>query len=115
MESNESSPLRALDSTGTPKTGSIVFDAVMPGRCAAPCSRDDHFDAARFGAGSVFEQQIRSAVRRDDFCFVGMPSSDRILAAGSSVSQSDEEPMITPTSGSPCIGELVLPRDGDFL
>jgi hypothetical protein len=25
-----------LDSTGTPKTGSGVSDAVMPGRCAAP-------------------------------------------------------------------------------
>src|SRR2546425_574409 len=32
MERSESSPLRAFDSTGTPRTGRTVFDAVMPGR-----------------------------------------------------------------------------------
>ena len=31
-----SMPESAFDSTGTPKTGSAVSDAVMPGRCAAP-------------------------------------------------------------------------------
>ena len=36
MESNESMPLSALDSTGTPKTGSEVLAAHMPGKCAAP-------------------------------------------------------------------------------
>ena len=29
-------PDSALDSTGTPNTGSVVIAAVMPGRCAAP-------------------------------------------------------------------------------
>ena len=29
-------PDSALDSTGTPNTGSAVIEAVMPGRCAAP-------------------------------------------------------------------------------
>ena len=29
-------PFSALDSTGTPKTGKVVIDAAMPGRCAAP-------------------------------------------------------------------------------
>src|SRR5262249_48514198 len=32
MESKESSPFNAFDSTGTPKTGSTVFDAVIPGK-----------------------------------------------------------------------------------
>ena len=36
MESSESMPLSACDSTGTPNTGSGVMDATMPGRCAAP-------------------------------------------------------------------------------
>src|SRR5260370_683787 len=32
MERSESRPLRARDSTGTPRTGRTVFEAVMPGR-----------------------------------------------------------------------------------
>ncbi len=36
MDSNESIPLSALDSIGTPSTGSTVCAATMPGRWAAP-------------------------------------------------------------------------------
>ncbi len=36
IESRLSWPDSALDSTGTPNTGSVVNAAVMPGRCAAP-------------------------------------------------------------------------------
>src|SRR5579859_350714 len=36
IERSESRPFRAFDSTGTPSTGSTVFEAVMPGRWAAP-------------------------------------------------------------------------------
>src|SRR5262249_29867496 len=36
IDSMESVPASAADCTGTPNTGSTVFDAVMPGRCAAP-------------------------------------------------------------------------------
>src|SRR5690606_26649708 len=36
IESRESSPRRYFDGTGTPSTGTVVFDAIMPGRCAAP-------------------------------------------------------------------------------
>ena len=36
IEYSESTPDSALDSTGTPNTGSSVSAAVMPGRCAAP-------------------------------------------------------------------------------
>jgi hypothetical protein len=36
MESNESNPLSDLLTTGTPMTGSGVWLATMPGRCAAP-------------------------------------------------------------------------------
>jgi hypothetical protein len=36
IDSRLSRPDRAVDSTGTPSTGSRVIDAVMPGKCAAP-------------------------------------------------------------------------------
>src|SRR2546426_1061974 len=36
IERRESTPLRAFDSTGTPRTGSAVLAAVMPGRGGAP-------------------------------------------------------------------------------
>src|SRR5690606_1061634 len=36
IDSSESSPRRYLEGTGTPSTGTIVFAATMPGRCAAP-------------------------------------------------------------------------------
>ena len=36
IESKLSIPFSALDSTGTPSTGSRVIEAAMPGRCAAP-------------------------------------------------------------------------------
>ena len=46
IESSESMPESAFDSTGTPSTGSVVFDAAIPGRCAAPpAPGDQHFQA----------------------------------------------------------------------
>ncbi len=36
IDSSESCPARCLLGTGTPSTGSVVFEASMPGRCAAP-------------------------------------------------------------------------------
>ena len=36
MESSESRPFKARLSTGTPRTGSVVNAAAIPGRCAAP-------------------------------------------------------------------------------
>src|ERR1700761_6901473 len=36
IECSESTPFRYLLATGTPSTGTVVFAASMPGRCAAP-------------------------------------------------------------------------------
>ena len=36
IDASESMPLRWRDGIGTPSTGSSVFAAAMPGRCAAP-------------------------------------------------------------------------------
>ena len=67
IESSESRPFSAFDWIGTPITGSSVFDAVMPGRCAAPpAPAMMHLEAARCGAAGVFEQQVRRAMRGDD-------------------------------------------------
>ena len=36
IDKSESDPSRCLDGTGTPKTGRVVLEATIPGRCAAP-------------------------------------------------------------------------------
>ena len=36
IDKSESSPLKCLEATGTPNTGTIVFAANIPGKCAAP-------------------------------------------------------------------------------
>src|SRR5882762_6466519 len=101
MESSESSPLSALDSTGTPSTGSTVFDAVMPGRCAAPLDPALITSMPRLSAEEAYSNK-RSGVRCADTTRVscGTPSSSRVFAACSSVSQSEDEPMMMPTNGS---------------
>ena len=69
MESRESSPLRALDSTGTPKTGKTVFDAVMPGRCAAPPAPAMITSMPRASAPEAYSNK-RSGVRWAETTFV---------------------------------------------
>ena len=67
IDSSESSPFSVFDCTGTPSTGSEVFAAVMPGRCAAPPAPAMMTSRPRSRArAGVFEQQIRRAVRGDD-------------------------------------------------
>src|SRR6266481_3463913 len=57
MERRESRPLRALDSTGTPRTGRTVFDAVMPGRCAAPPAPAMITSIPRFSAAEAYSKR----------------------------------------------------------
>ena len=71
IDSSESSPLRALDCTGTPSTGSDVFD----GRHARQMrrttgARDDDLQPAITCGRRVFEQQVGRAMRGDDAHFV---------------------------------------------
>ena len=58
IESSESRPLSVFDCTGTPSTGSEVFEAVMPGRWAAPPAPAMMTSRPRCGGGGVFEQQV---------------------------------------------------------
>ena len=100
IESSESMPLSAFDCTGTPSTGSEVFAAVMPGRCAAPPAPAMMTSSPRPRAVPAYSNS-RSGVRCAETTRVsnGTPRRCRVSAAGCIVSQSDFEPMMMPTSG----------------
>src|SRR5580692_7528428 len=102
IESSESSPFNAFDSTGTPSTGSTVFEAVIPGKCAAPPAPAIITSRPRFSALEAYAKR-RSGVRCAETTrfSCGTPSSARVLATCSIVSQSEDDPMIMPTSGCP--------------
>ena len=100
MERSESRPFKAFDSTGTPRTGRTVFEAVMPGRCAAPPAPAMMTSMPRFSAVSAYSKS-RSGVRWAETIRVscGTPSSLSVLEANFMVSQSEPEPMMMPTRG----------------
>src|ERR1700676_2694674 len=100
MERRESRPLRAFDSTGTPRTGRTVFDAVIPGRCAAPPAPAMMTSMPRFSALEAYLKS-RSGVRCAETTRVscGTPSSPSVLETNFMVSQSEPEPMMMRTRG----------------
>ncbi len=102
IDSSESIPFSAFDSTGTPSTGRWVFAAAMPGRCAAPPAPATITSEPRVGGRrGVLEQQVGRAVGAHDAGLVrARPSSSRVSTACRIVSQSLRDPMITPTIGS---------------
>ncbi len=65
IDNSESLPLRALDCTGTPMTGTRVLAAVMPGRCAAPPAPAMMTLRPRSSAVSAYSNR-RSGVRCAD-------------------------------------------------
>src|SRR5690606_17525260 len=99
MESSESMPFSALDCTGTPSTGSEVLAATMPGRWAAPPAPAMITFNPRSRAVSAYSNS-RSGVRCADTTrhSYGMFRDSSIETACWRVSQSDFEPMMTPTS-----------------
>src|SRR5688572_2718540 len=100
IESSESRPLSAFDWIGTPITGSSVLDAVMPGRCAAPPAPAMSTSRPRPAAPAAYSNR-RSGVRCAEMTrhSKGTPSAVSWSAARRMVSQSDDEPMMMPTSG----------------
>src|SRR5450631_289188 len=91
-------PDNALDSMGTPNTGSSVSDAVMPGRCAAPPA-----PAIRIlkpaALAPLAKANSRSGVRwAEMMCFsLAIPRVFKVSAACRMVSQSDWLPMMMAT------------------
>ncbi len=93
-------PLSARDCTGTPSTGSRVFAAVMPGRCAAPPAPAMSTSMPRPAAAEAYSNS-RSGVRCAETTRTSwaMPSLSSNSPAGRRHSQSEAEPMMMPTSG----------------
>ena len=81
IESSESWPVSALDSTGTPNTGSGVSAAIMPGRCAAPpAPAMITLKPAALAPLAKSIEPVRRAVGRDDARFVG--DAERVQRLG---------------------------------
>src|SRR5688572_5245289 len=100
IESSESRPFSAFDWIGTPITGSSVFDAVIPGRWAAPPAPAISTSMPRPSAAAAYSNR-RSGVRWAETIRVskGTDRDFSVSAAWRIVSQSDVEPMMMPTSG----------------
>ena len=69
IDSSASVPCSAVTGIGTPNTGSSVFDAVMPGRCAAPPAAAMMTIRPRPSAPLAYSN-IQSGVRCADTTFV---------------------------------------------
>ena len=91
-------PFRVFDSTGTPRTGRLVFDAAIPGRCAAPPAPAIRPAGRAPPPSPRTRRGGRGPVRRDDLLLERDLERLERLAAWRIVSQSEREPMITPTT-----------------
>ena len=102
IESSESSPRRYFDGTGTPSTGTVVFAASMPGRCAAPpAPAMMHAQSAR----AARPRRTRTCRRACDARTaraprMAMPNASSCAAAWRMISQSLSLPITTPTCGA---------------
>ena len=116
MLRSESIPFMALDSTGTPSTGSGVMLAVMPGKWAAPPAPAMMTLKPRPAAVLAYSTS-RSGVRWALTTRVSwaMPNSVRISAACSMVPQSEILPMMMPTRGADLSGAAGGAGVGFFL
>ena len=105
MESSESRPDSALLWTGTPMTGTVVREATIPGRWAAPPAPAMMTWRLRASASRAYltiQPGVRCADTTRHSC--ATPNWTRTSAAAFIVSQSDRLPMITPTVGVPAAG-----------
>src|SRR6185437_670978 len=101
IESRESSPLSVVAGTGTPSTGSTVFAATIPGRCAAPPAAAMITSIPRDSADDAYSN-IQSGVRCAETIFASCGTSSSISRsiAGWRCLRSDLLPMMTPTQGA---------------
>ena len=115
IESNESSPFNARDSTGTPSTGSQVCAAIMPGRWAAPPAPAMITCTPR-SAASRANFAIRSGVRCAETirCSLGTPSRSSSATQCCIVSQSEALPITTLTRAGADIFFAIKPEAHPF-
>src|SRR5450830_1336397 len=100
IDSMESSPRKYFDGTGTPSTGTMVIAATMPDRWAAPPA--PAMMARKPRARALFAYAyISSGMRCAEMTCAsyGTPNCFRMATAFCITSQSEDEPMMTPTSG----------------
>src|ERR1700722_12236408 len=83
---------------GTPSTGSEVFAAAMPGRCAAPPAPAMMLFSPRSRAEAAYSNN-RSGVRCAEITRTSwaIPNWVNVSAAARIVSQSEDDPIMTPT------------------
>ena len=96
--------LKKRASAGTPKAGSGVIDAAMPGRCAPPpAPAIATLKPAAFAP--LAKATSRSGVRWAETMRAswGTPSASSVSAAWRMVAQSDWLPMMMATGGDPVI------------
>ena len=98
MEYSESCPAKCFDGTGTPSTGRVVLLAIMPGKCAAPPAPAIMHLSPRSRAVAAYSN-IASGVRcaETTLCSKATPKSRSTSTARCITSQSEFEPMTTPT------------------
>ena len=100
IDSSESSPSRRDSGTGTPTTGSVVTDASMPGRCAAPPAPAMITLMPR-SAAFLPNAIIFSGVRWAETTSTSWstPNSSSTAEASCMTVQSESDPMTTATRG----------------
>src|SRR3984885_8698060 len=99
IERSESMPPSVFVSTGTPSTGTVVLAAVIPGRCAAPPAPAMMAFRPRSRAEAAYSNS-RSGVRCAEITRTScaIPKRVNVSAADCIVSQSEDDPIMTPTT-----------------
>jgi hypothetical protein len=112
IDSSESSPPETFVSIGTPSTGSMVWAATTPGSAAAIPAPATMTSIPRRSAARTHPASS-SGVRCADSTRVSQatPSASSCATQCRIVSQSEREPITTPTSGSPteCTSGSIVP------
>ena len=98
MDSRLSRPLRALDWTGTPSTGSSVIEAAMPGRWAAPpAPAMMTLNPAAWAPEAKSNRRLGVRWALTTFASQATPRRSRVSAARFIVGQSERLPMMIAT------------------
>ena len=108
IDSRLSSPRRYLDGIGTPSTGTAVFAASMPGRCAAPPAPAMIARRPRAAADSAYANISSGILCADSTCAANAtPNCCSMSHACCITAQSESDPITTPTDGAECEADFI--------